>query len=66
MVRELDSKLLIAVGRKSHPRPSRVFAICIFLIALSRAAFCPDLVSVCEAKLRLCVYYDESMNVIQT
>ena len=49
--------LQIAVGRRSNPRLGRIFInsrlISIF-IALSRAASCRALGSVCEAKLCLC------------
>ena len=52
--------LLIAVGRRSNPRPSRIFAtsrlISIFLL---RAAFCRVLASVCEAKVCLCCTCDQ-------
>ena len=54
--------LLIAVGRTSSPRSSRIFAnlrlVSVFIvIVLFRAAFCRVLASVCEAKLRLSVYF---------
>ena len=51
--------LYIAVGLRPNPFPGRLFAnsrlFLFFLIALSRAAFCRVLVSVCEEKLYLCV-----------
>ena len=53
LVRETQI-LLIAVGRRSNPRPSRISAnsrlIFNFFIVLSTAAFCRVLASVCEAK----------------
>ena len=54
-----SQNLYIAVGRRSKPRPRRVFTnsrlISFFLIALSRAAFCRVLACVCEEKLCFCV-----------
>ena len=51
--------LLLAVGCRWNPGPSRIFSnarlISFFLSALSRSSFCRVRASVCEAKLRPCV-----------
>ena len=59
MVSAWDSKSLIAIGSRSNPRPSQIFAnsrlISIFSFPLRSAAFCRVLASVCETKLRFCL-----------
>ena len=51
--------LLIAVGRRSYLRPSRVFAnsrlISVFLLNFLELLLGRVLTSVCDAQLRLCV-----------
>ena len=61
LVRETQN-LLIAAGRRSNPRPSRIFAnsmlILIFLVALSTDAFCFlafCFLCICDAELRFFV-----------
>ena len=53
--------LLIAVARRSNSRHSRFFVnwslLSVFLIQLSRAAFCRVLASACEVKHRFCVKF---------
>ena len=65
----LHAKASIFLDCRADHRPSRIFAnsvlISFWFIAISRAAFCRVLASVCEAKLRLCVWADKKFKYIR-